>query len=433
MEEKVLLRIKPTDAEIREISNTAETLRDTLESISKGRFEPLLVGSVPKGTFLRSPDIDVFLMYPTEVPKEVMAEETLALGRKVLDDPVEKYAEHPYINGKYKGYNADIVPCYQIDDIDDMLSSVDRTPLHTEYVIKNLPENKRDDVLLLKAFLKGIGAYGAHAQVKGFSGYLCELMVLHYGSFEDTLKEVSGWSMGETVEMVTAQRGFDEALIFVDPVDPKRNVASAVDEETMSLFIFASKTYFRDPKLTYFFPNTIQQLSMDELTKVLSERGTELILLSFHRPNIIDENLYPQVEKACRKLHEHMEMHDFNVLHSGYNIDDDISIVYELEHKELSNIKIHRGPPVFNENALKFHSKYGSDVYIEGHRLMTDRDREYKKVSDLMNHLVKTLDMGSDLNDEIKDGLMIFQGEDAIAHAPEPINLFFDRRFSWER
>ncbi len=428
----MLSRIKPSASDTEKILKAADALQRTLLSKADERFEPLLVGSVPKGTFLKNPDIDVFLMYPTDVPKETMAEETLELGRELLEESVEKYAEHPYLNGKYMGYDADIVPCYEIKDTDDMISSVDRTPLHTEYIMKNLHGSKRDDVLLLKAFLKGIGAYGAHAQVKGFSGYLCELMVLHYGDFESVLKAASRWQFNETIEMVDTKKEFDEPLVFIDPVDPRRNVASAVDEETLALFVFAAKTYIESPKQSYFFPAELEKRSTEELIATLRIRGTRLVMLSFPRPELIDENLYPQVEKACRKLHEHLELKDFCVLHSGYDINHEIRLFFELEHGELSNIKKHRGPPVFHPNAASFHAKYGKQVYIEGKRLMTDREREYTTVPALLSHLIENLDMGSDINETMLKELTIVEGDEAVKTAPDAVDSFLDKSFSWE-
>ena len=41
--------------------------------------------------------------------------------------------------------------------------------------------------------MKGVGVYGAEIRVGGFSGYLCELLTLSFGSFTDILKAVSDW------------------------------------------------------------------------------------------------------------------------------------------------------------------------------------------------------------------------------------------------
>ena len=51
----------------------------------------------------------------------------------------------------------------------------------------------RDEVRVLKKFMKGIDTYGAEIKVGGFSGMLCETLILNYGSFEDTIKSASDW------------------------------------------------------------------------------------------------------------------------------------------------------------------------------------------------------------------------------------------------
>jgi tRNA adenylyltransferase (EC 2.7.7.25) len=54
-------------------------------------------------------------------------------------------------------------------------------------VISNLHREQKDEVRLLKKFMKGIGVYGAEIKVKGFSGYVAELLVYFYDSFRNVL------------------------------------------------------------------------------------------------------------------------------------------------------------------------------------------------------------------------------------------------------
>ena len=99
-----------------------------------------------------------------------------------MDNSEESYAEHPYIRGYYKNYKIEIVPCYKIEKASQKLSAVDRTPLHTQFIKENLKENQKKEVRLLKQFLIGIDWYGAEADVEGFSGYLCEILILTFKS-----------------------------------------------------------------------------------------------------------------------------------------------------------------------------------------------------------------------------------------------------------
>ena len=100
----------------------------------------------------------------------------------MLDSYEIRYAEHPYVHGIVKGVEVDVVPCYRLKDASRIKSAVDRTPFHHEW-LKDRIKGKENEVRLLKGFLKANGLYGAEYKVRGFSGYLCELLIMFYGSF----------------------------------------------------------------------------------------------------------------------------------------------------------------------------------------------------------------------------------------------------------
>jgi len=80
------------------------------------------------------------------------------LGRKLPKErETKQYAEHPYINAEIDGFDVDIVPCYDIDNPANIQSAVDRSPHHQEYIKGWLTPERKDQVLLLKKFLRGIG------------------------------------------------------------------------------------------------------------------------------------------------------------------------------------------------------------------------------------------------------------------------------------
>ena len=130
--------------------------------------------------------------------------EGLALARNIAESAGgtyrEKYAEHPYINAIIDGLDVDIVPCYAVPDPAAIRSAVDRTPFHTRY-IKDRISSLIDDVLLLKQFAKNGGIYGSDQMTEGFSGYLCELLVFHYGGFIPLLAAASDWWPGVLIDM----------------------------------------------------------------------------------------------------------------------------------------------------------------------------------------------------------------------------------------
>ena len=106
-------------------------------------IEPLLVGSVAKDTYLKEPDLDVFMLFDPATPRDDLKRMGLDIGRRVLPDGEERYAEHPYIHGFFEGLEVDLVPCYRIVDGSQKMSAVDRTPFHTRYVSENMEPGQR--------------------------------------------------------------------------------------------------------------------------------------------------------------------------------------------------------------------------------------------------------------------------------------------------
>src|SRR3990170_1876224 len=241
LEAQVLKRVVPSPEEEARLRATVEDVKRRVSSGIRARgldAEPLLVGSVAKGTHLSEAEIDLFVAFPRTVPREALEKVGLELG-EFLKEKVRQYAEHPYTRGRWNGFEVEVVPCYRIADASQKMSAVDRTPLHAAYVLEKLKPGQRDQVRLLKAFCEGIGVYGAEAKVQGFSGYLCELLGLKFGTFRGVLEAATGWRGHEVVIALEGppSKPFAEPLIVVDPVDAGRNVASAVSEETLATFI----------------------------------------------------------------------------------------------------------------------------------------------------------------------------------------------------
>ena len=165
-------------------------IMERLKLVTPKNVEILLAGSVARGTQVRGNfDIDIFLLFPRSMDEKAMEKKGLEIAKKVIKNKDEsysiKYAEHPYTKLVFGnlGVDVEIVPAYKITDMKDKGTSVDRTPLHNEFIASKLSERQRDDVRVLKTFLNSHGVYGAEARIEGFSGYLCELLICHFGSF----------------------------------------------------------------------------------------------------------------------------------------------------------------------------------------------------------------------------------------------------------
>jgi len=262
--DEVIARAVPTEDERKDtVSFSQETVKRLAEELQRSGIEAdvQVQGSMAKDTWLAGEkDIDLFILLPRTYEKDDFPRVLEVVKRVAGKDWLEAYAEHPYIQADIDGYTIDFVPAFKIEKAEEARSSVDRTPLHTQYVNGHLSQEIKNEVRLLKRFMHGTGTYGAEIKVGGFSGYLCEILVLYYGSFHKTLKAASRWRKKQVIDVERYYEGLEEEarkifqdnLIVVDPVDKGRNVASAVRESRLSEFLVAARWFLENPDIEFF-------------------------------------------------------------------------------------------------------------------------------------------------------------------------------------
>jgi tRNA nucleotidyltransferase (CCA-adding enzyme) len=439
LEAEILKKIKPTAAQDKKVRAAIEELSEKVLAEAKRigvHIEPMIVGSVAKGTHLRDPDIDLFMLFSESTSLEKLKEAGLEIGRRVLGGR-EHYAQHPYVRGVYNGFQVDLVPAFRIRDTKKKMSAVDRTPFHTDFVKKNLGEDEVDEVRLLKRFMKGIECYGAEAKVQGFSGYLCELLVMRFGMFRDVLKAASGWKVGESLELPDYPGNeFPEPLTFVDPVDSARNVASAVAVETLLRFVMASREYLASPDEKFFFPNSKDVWDPTKIESVAGDRLGNMVALCFPRLDLIDDVLYPQLRKSLVSAADLLERSDFEVNKTSIHMDGGTHLIVEVASMKLPMERKHRGPPVNSENADEFLAKWRtlgiSAPYVEDGRWYVQARREHARADELLKAKLKTLTLGKDIRKI--DQIVVLNGDELLTEEHlSAVTHHFDERMPWER
>ena len=76
-------------------------------------------------------------------------------------------------------------------------SSVDRTPLHLEYLNKNQSKEKKTSYII-KTIFKNNLLYGADQKYNGFSGYLTEVFILKFKTFENCINAFANLENNKT-------------------------------------------------------------------------------------------------------------------------------------------------------------------------------------------------------------------------------------------
>ena len=443
VEQAVLRRVVPDEEEEKRLKAAVTSVVGIVASGIKRmkiKAEPILVGSVAKGTYLTHPDFDVFVAFPPDTTREELERKGLQLGQ-FLQKKKRMYAEHPYTRGVHMGFDVEIVPCYAVVSADQKMSAVDRTPFHNKYVLSKLKPEQRDQIRLLKAFMKGIGVYGAEAKVQGFSGYLVELLVLKYGTFQDVLKAVVNWQAGNVIALdLLHAKIFDEPLIVVDPVDANRNVASAVSKDQMAVFVHASREYLKAPTMEFFFPRLPPRPSRQKIVDLLKKRGTHLVVVTIAMPKITDDVLYPQIRKALKALEDVITRHGFTFMRSAFQVIGGRALfLLEMEVFDLPTVKKHMGPPVWVKNALDFQVKWEkskdalSGLYIEDGQWFVDIRRGQVTAAELVKAKHTEMSLGKDLDKTAGKSLQVLVDRTALRTSYlGPILDFMDRKFPWE-
>jgi len=354
VERAVAERIAPSPEFLERVAVVRAELVRHVEAAARARSSPLVralvAGSAARGTFLTDRlDIDLFLLFPPDLPRERLREEGLALGGAVLSKPETRYAEHPYLRGEFEGFRVDAVPGFAIADPSAPLSPVDRTPFHQAYLASRETPEIVSQVRLAKQFLRTLGVYGSEAKTEGFSGYLVELLVLRFGSLRALLGAARSWRL--PVRLVEPGKEpprlpAEVALILADPVDPHRNVASALSRRNLALVIVGAAAYLEHPSESWFAPTPRGALSRAEALERIEQRASHVAVVRLPRPDLVDDTLYPQVRKAERALAEEVGRSDFEVLGSASIVaPESVLVLVEVAHSRRSAVRRQDGPP----------------------------------------------------------------------------------------
>ncbi len=395
--QEILSRYRPTQEEEKRLKIISDDIIGKINGVCRSRglrAEAIIVGSYAKGTNLRDGDLDIFIAFDRDYPEEIINTEGLHIGHAVLPNGREKYAEHPYVSGEVGGVKIDVVPCYKMRFGDKKISAVDRTLLHTEYVNDHLDEKGRDEVRLLKIFTKSIGVYGAEAKTFGFSGYLCELLVIRLGSFENVIRY---FSRAKGRVLIDRDERFSDPMVLIDPVDPDRNVASPVSLESLSRMKIASKMFLSAPDERFF------QIERTKKNVQYHDRGTCIIIYSLPKPDLTDDVIYPQVYRFRSVLQKIMEAHEIRVISSEIDVSDRIYVLIETPACAEERIRVHIGPPVDTDNAIDFVNSWKArdrsrGPYIVADRLYVDVFTGQRSIEDIVRQEIFNYSIGKNLD-----------------------------------
>ena len=415
--DRVLKDIKPSDSEIADITYRVNELMGALASIVPKDVTLRVAGSMARGTNLKgTADVDIFMLFDKKMDREKAVKQGLEYGKALLKGRKGKfeikYAEHPYLRLYLDslGIKADIVPAFKIDDVSQMGTTVDRTPLHTEFINSNLSKRQRDEVRLLKYLLKAHGIYGAEVKTNGFSGYLCELMIHNYGSLMGFLQAASKFKLPVLIEPKSkresdgsmASKRFNSQFVVIDPVDSDRNVAAGVSLESLGRLVIIAREFVQKPDIKLFYGHGFSDSNARKIVSNLSkEAGLDTFLIVSRVPDKSEDVIYPQLRKVSGQILRHLEQNGFNAYFVTQFISEREGIIFMAAPKQQIRSRMVRGPSAFIQGAtaafMKKHSKSLGFV-MNGTDLYSLEKTDVATVEETLRNLPKAVLVHKDIN-----------------------------------
>ena len=359
-------------------------------------------------------DIDIFVKF-----KKTTSEKNFeSVGKKIGFDSLKKfkpyvrYSEHPFVEADINGVGVNVVPCYDIKK-GEWKSAADRSTFHTEFMSANLTGQMKDDIRILKCFLKINGMYGAEIAKQGFSGYVCESLVYYLGSFESVLKKMAKLQNNEMIG--DSPRKFESPLVIIDPIDRNRNLGAAISINNVAKLILIARNFLKKNSISYFK----EEIKM----KIPKELAKNTLVINFKYKKRSDDIIYGQIKRASSSIESQLNKEGFNVLRNDVITYDEnkASLLFLFESLTISKNEVRTGPEVFSsEFASKFiniNSKKSKLMWTDKEgKLQSLQARRYDNAKSYLNDLIKNhigeSGIPKGLRADFKTGFKITSGND---------------------
>ncbi len=358
----------------------------------------ILGGSGAKGTWLKTFDADIFVKFNYNKYKDKSDELSDILYKtlkRLYPKIIRLYGSRDYFQIKQDKFTFEIIPILDIRKTTEAKNITDVSPLHSKFVLKS--KKLADEIRLTKQFCKACNIYGAESYIRGFSGYICEILTIHYGSFLKLIKNAAKWKDPVIVDIKKYYKGKDifkevnksklvSPLIIIDPVQKDRNAAAALSNEKFEFFKKKAKEFIKKPSKEFF---SIKEFNINNLKEKFKNKNS--VLLEIEPLRRKEDIAGAKLVKAFEFLGKELIRRDFKLLDDGWDWSEKKKayFYFVFDKKLLSAIKELIGPPVkLRFHAEKFRRKY-KRTKVRKKRIIAIVKRKYRKPKDLMRDLIK--------------------------------------------
>ncbi len=366
--------IKPGKDTLEAIKKTAKDFTKNLQSKLKNkkiRAEVFIGGSLAKETLLKKKkyDVDIFVRFD----KKYEDDEISNLLGKLLNKAKKIHGSRDYYKIIIKGIIFEVIPVIKIKNQKEARNITDLSYFHVKYVKDKLIKNKKfaDEILLAKTFTHAQNCYGAESYIHGFSGYSLELLICHYGSFLNFIKNAV--KAGNEKIIIDDKKFYKDKneilrelneskiqspIILIDPTFKNRNALAGLSEETFNKFRESCKAFLKNSSSSFF--------EKKELKKEIEEKNKNLRIVCVKTNKQLGDIAGSKSKKFFDFFFQMLEK-DFKIKlkEFEYNEDENLAYFYLVINKKEDEII--KGPPVDNANNLVRFKKAHKNAFIKNH------------------------------------------------------------------
>src|SRR3989338_6424479 len=300
-----------------------EKLSVIIKKVNKGQkhIKAILGGSGAKGTWLRTFDADIFVLFDYNKFKDKsdkLSDVLEKILKKRFKNIIRLHGSRDYFQIRQNKFTFEIVPILKIRKAEQAKNITDVSPLHSKWVLNH--KKLINEMKLTKQFCQAQNFYGAESYIRGFSGYICEILTAYYGSFLNLIRNAAKWHLKVVVDVERYYKGKDvfklvntsklvSPLIVIDPVQKDRNAAAALSFEKFEAFKKAAKEFLQKPSKEFFVKKDMVAISLSEKSSKHKLIRIKAISLS-GKADIIGTKLL----KIYEFFKNELKKHDFKII-----------------------------------------------------------------------------------------------------------------------
>jgi tRNA nucleotidyltransferase (CCA-adding enzyme) len=367
--------VKPTEEIINKINQVSREFITELEKKLKSKninAEVFIGGSIAKKTLVKKDkyDVDVFVRFD----KKYKDDEISILLGKILGNTAERiHGSRDYYHLIKKEVIIEVIPIIKIKKPDEALNVTDLSYFHVNYVLRKIKADKKlaDEIIIAKAFCHAQDCYGAESYINGFSGYALELLICHYGSFLNFIKEVVNskenekiiiddskfYKKKQDVLVEVNEAKISSPIILIDPTFKERNALASLSLQTFKKFKEACKNFLKKPSSSFFEKKDV----FFELNK---RYGEKIRIVSIKTNKQAGDIAGTKSKKFFGFFLMNLKK-EFNVKESEFYYDDKKNIAYFYLVLDKKPEEIIKGPPITNIHGLTGFKKAHKDAFIK--------------------------------------------------------------------